>query len=188
MDLIVAMRVMTEVSRLGSFTAAGRELGFSTASVSRIIAELESDLDVRLINRTTRQLSLTEAGEELVQRSLGVLEELDALRSYVRDRHETPRGRLRVSCVTGFGNECLAPAIPAFLERFPQLQISLDISNRNVDLIEEHYDVAIRSDRSRTHHLSPARSMVKNVSHRLSRILPRYGMPGPWKKFGTTHR
>ncbi len=65
MDLIVAMRVMTEVSRLGSFTAAGRELGFSTASVSRIIGELESDLDVRLINRTTRQLSLTEAGEEL---------------------------------------------------------------------------------------------------------------------------
>ena len=121
-----------------------RELGLSTASISRIIGELEADLDVRLLNRTTRQLNLTEAGEELVQRGLGVLEELDALRSRVRDLHQTPRGRLRVSCVTGFGNECLAPAIPPFLERYPQLQFSLDIGNRNVDLIEEHYDVAVR--------------------------------------------
>lgn len=144
MDLISAMRVMTEVTRLGSFTAAGQELRLSTASVSRIVAEVEADLGVRLVNRTTRRLSPTDAGEEFVQRSSGILEELDALRSTVRERHEAPRGRLRVSCVTAFGNECLAPAIPGFLEQFPQLKISLDISNRRVDLIEEHYDVAIR--------------------------------------------
>ena len=144
MDLIAAMRIMTEVTRLGSFTAAGQELRLSTASISRIVAELEEDFGVRLINRTTRQLSPTDAGEEFVQRSLGILEELEALRSTVRERHEVPRGRLRVTCVTAFGNECLAPAIPGFLERFPQLKVSLDISNRLVDLIEEHYDVAIR--------------------------------------------
>ena len=144
MDLIKAMRVMTELTRLGSFTAAGRELRISTASVSRIVVELEADFGVRLINRTTRQLSPTDAGEEFVQRSAGILEEIEALRSMVRERHDMPRGRLRVSCVTAFGNECLAPAIPGFLKRFPELKVSLDISNRLADLIEEHYDVAIR--------------------------------------------
>ena len=144
MDFVAAMRIMNEVGRLGSFTAAGQELGLSTASVSRIIAELEADLDVRLINRTTRQLSLTDAGEEFMQRSLGILEEIDALRSQVQERHDTPRGNLRISCVTAFGNEILAPIIPEFLYKFPELNVTVDISNRSVDLIEEHYDVAIR--------------------------------------------
>ena len=102
MDLITAMRVITEVTRLGSFTAAGQELRLSTASVSRIVADLEADLGVRLVNRTTRRLSPTDAGEEFVQRTSGILEELDALRSRVRELHEVPRGRLRVSCVTAF--------------------------------------------------------------------------------------
>ena len=142
--MIVAMRIAIEVARLGSFTAASRELRHSAPSVSRIIGELEADLGVRLFNRTTRHLNLTDAGLEFVQRSSGILEELDNMRSVVRERHDTPRGQLRVSCVTAFGNECLAPALPEFLQRFPQLGISLDVGNRFVDLIEEHYDVAIR--------------------------------------------
>lgn len=138
------MRIATEVARLGSFTAASRELRISAPSVSRIIAELESDLGVRLFNRTTRQLNLTDAGMEFVQKSSGILEELDDMRTVVRERHDTPRGQLRVSCVAAFGNECLAPALPDFLRRYPQLGMSLDVGNRLVDLIEEHYDVAIR--------------------------------------------
>lgn len=144
MDMINAMRVITEVARLGSFTAASRELRLSAASVSRIVAELEADLGVRLVNRTTRQLNLTDAGMEFVQRSAGILEELDDMRSAVGERHDTPRGRLRISCVTAFGNECLAPVLPEFLRRFPQVEVTLDIGNRMVDLIGEHYDVAIR--------------------------------------------
>ncbi|TIS14446.1 MAG: LysR family transcriptional regulator, partial [Mesorhizobium sp.] len=112
MEIITAMRIAIEVARLGSFAAAGRELRLSAPSVSRIVAELEADLGVRLFNRTTRQLSLTEAGLEFVQKSSGILEELDNMRSAVRERHDTPRGQLRVSCVTAFGNECLAPALP----------------------------------------------------------------------------
>lgn len=142
--MVTAMRIAIEVARHGSFTAASRELGLSAPSVSRIMAELEADLGVRLFNRTTRQLNLTDAGMEFVQKSSGILEELDTMRSVVRERHETPRGQLRVSCVMAFGNECLAPALPEFLRRFPQLDISLDLGNRLVDLIEEHYDVAIR--------------------------------------------
>ncbi|WP_287172597.1 LysR family transcriptional regulator [Mesorhizobium sp.] len=142
--MVTAMRIAIEIARHGSFTAASRELRLSAPSVSRIMAELEADLGVRLFNRTTRQLNLTDAGIEFVQKSSGILEELDTMRSVVRERHDTPRGQLRVSCVMAFGNECLAPALPEFLRRFPQLDISLDLGNRLVDLIEEHYDVAIR--------------------------------------------
>lgn len=144
MDIVAAMRVVTEVARLGSFAAASADLRLSAASVSRIVADLERDLGVRLINRTTRQLNLTDAGLEFVQRSSGILEEIGNMRSAIYERHDAPRGRLRVSCVAAFGNECLAPVLPAFMERYPQLEISLEISNRTVDIIEEHFDVAIR--------------------------------------------
>ena len=144
MDMVQAMRVAVEAARLGSFGGAARELRLSAASVSRIIADLEADLGVRLFNRTTRQLNLTDAGQEFVHESSGMLEELENMRSMVRERHAVPQGELRVSCVAAFGNECLAPALPPFLRAYPQLSVSVDIGNRFVDLIEEHYDVAIR--------------------------------------------
>lgn len=144
MDMVQAMRVAVEVARLGSFGGAGRELRLSAASVSRIISDLEADLGVRLFNRTTRSLNLTDAGQEFVRESSGMLEELENMRSMVRERHAVPRGELRISCVAAFGSECLAPALPPFLQAYPQLSVSVDIGNRLVDLIEEHYDVAIR--------------------------------------------
>lgn len=144
MEFVQAIRVFGEVARLESFTAAARELRLSTASVSRIVGELESDLGVRLLNRTTRRVQPTDAGLDFLRDSAGLLEEIESLRSQTRERHNSPRGLLRISSVTGFGNECLAAAIPGFLERYPQVRVSVDISNRVVDLIEEHYDVAIR--------------------------------------------
>jgi len=144
MDFVNAIRIFGEVARHESFTAAAKELRFSTASVSRIIGELENDLGVRLFNRTTRRVQPTDAGLEFLRRSTGVLEEIELLRGQTRERHNSPRGLLRVSSVTAFGNECLTLAIPGFLERYPGIKISVDISNRVVDLIEEHYDVAIR--------------------------------------------
>jgi LysR family transcriptional regulator, regulator for bpeEF and oprC len=144
MDMVEAMRVAVAVARHKSFSSASRDLHLSAPSVSRIVADLEADLGVRLFNRTTRQLNLTDAGTEFVKKSSDLLEELDLMRSTVRDRHETPRGRLRVSCVTAFGNECLAPAMPEFTRRYPQIDISMDLGNRLVDLIGEHFDVAIR--------------------------------------------
>ncbi|MCA2010304.1 LysR family transcriptional regulator [Cereibacter sphaeroides] len=144
MDMLIAMKVMTEVARTGSFVGASRSLSLSPASISRIVGELEAELQARLVNRTTRQLKLTEAGEAFVARAPGILEEVEALRYAVADHHAVPRGRLRISCVAGFGNECLAPALPAFLARHPGLQVTLDVDNRKIDLLEDHYDVAIR--------------------------------------------
>jgi len=144
MDMLVGMRVVGAVARQGNFTSAANELGLSSASVSRIGAELAADLGVRLFNRTTRKMSLTDTGQDFVQRSTGILEEIDTLRGQTRERHETPRGTLRISSVTSFGNACLAPAILDFLNLYPDLRLSLEINNRFVDLIEEHFDVAIR--------------------------------------------
>jgi len=144
MEFVHATRVFGEVARFESFTAAAKELRLSTASVSRIVGELENDLGVRLLNRTTRRVQPTDAGLDFLRDSAGLLDEIESLRSQTRERHNSPRGLLRVSSVTGFGNECLAPAIPGFLERYPDVRISVDISNRVVDMIEEHYDVAIR--------------------------------------------
>lgn len=144
MDMVQAMRVAIEVARLGNFGGAGRELRLSAASVSRIISDLEADLGVRLFNRTTRSLNLTDAGREFVNKSSGMLEELENMRSVVRERHAVPRGELRISSVAAFGSECLAPVLPRFLQAYPQIKVSVDIGNRLVDLIEEHYDIAIR--------------------------------------------
>ncbi|RWA57964.1 LysR family transcriptional regulator [Mesorhizobium sp.] len=105
MDMIEAMKVAVAVARHNSFSSASRDLRLSAASVSRIVADLEADLGVRLFNRTTRKINLTDAGVEFVQKSTSLLEELDVMRSAVRERHETPRGQLHVSCVTAFGNE-----------------------------------------------------------------------------------
>lgn len=142
--MIEAMKVAVAVAKHNSFSSASRDLRISAASVSRIVADLEADLGARLFNRTTRQINLTDAGLEFVQKSTSLLEELDVMRSAVRERQESPRGQLHVSCVTAFGNECLAPVVPEFVRRFPQLDVSIDFGNRLVDLIGEHFDVAIR--------------------------------------------
>lgn len=178
MDMVEAMRVAVAIARHKSFSSAGRDLGLSGPSVSRIVAELEADLRARLFNRTTRQLALTDAGTEFVQKSTGILEELDQMRSSVRDRHESPRGRLRISSVTAFGHECLAPVIPEFSKLFPQLEISMELGNRLVDLIGEHFDVAIRVGPLKDSSLIAQKISTQRVVFVAApRFCEEYGMP-----------
>lgn len=144
MEMLQAMRAVTEVAHLGSFTAAARAMKMSTPSISRLVSELETDLGVRLFNRTTRRIALTPEGEDFLRRSESILEEIDALRDVTQERHGSPSGRLVVSSAQAFGNEMLAPAIPAFLDRYPAVSVDLSIANRPVDLVAEHVDVALR--------------------------------------------
>lgn len=144
MDLTHNMRVAREVARLGGFAAAARSLNISAPSVSRIISDLEQDLGVRLFLRTTRQLSLTEEGAMFIQRAGQVLEDIDSLRADLLEKDRAPRGLLRVTSVVAFGNEVLPGVIARFRRRYPEIDVELDVSNRRVDLLEEHVDVAIR--------------------------------------------
>ena len=144
MDRFQAIRTFREVAHQGGFAAAARALNNSPPSVSRLISELEADLGVRLFNRSTRSLALTEEGEEFLKRGVTLVEELDAVAEEIRERKKVPTGHLRVTSVVAFGQERIAPLVPAFMKKYPKVSIELEISNRNVDLIQEHFDLAIR--------------------------------------------
>lgn len=142
--MLIAMNVVAEIARGGSFAAAARSLNLSAPSVSRIVSDLEADLGVRLFNRSTRHVALTEEGQVFLKRGDAILEEVEALREMTRERHRVLSGRITLSSAVSFGNELLAPAVAAFLARHPDVQVQLGIANRTVDLIQEHVDIAFR--------------------------------------------
>lgn len=144
MDQFTAMKVFRRVVELEGFSAAARDLKLSNAAVSKNVSELEADLGVRLLTRTTRRLSVTEAGEAYYKRCVRVLEELEEARDEASELAHTPRGTLRISAPVSFGLMHLAQAIPKFLELYPGLQVDLVLNDRVVDLVEEGFDLALR--------------------------------------------
>jgi DNA-binding transcriptional LysR family regulator len=144
MDRFAAVASFVKVVELGSFARAAERLSLSTSAVSRQVADLEAHLDARLLNRTTRRLSLTEAGQAFFERSVQLLADLDEAESAVRTSAVAPRGKLRITCGITFGIRCVAPAIAEFGARHPQLAFDLELSDRVVDLVEEGFDLALR--------------------------------------------
>jgi DNA-binding transcriptional LysR family regulator len=146
MDRMTALLVFREVVRLGSFAEAARELSLSPAAISKNIAELEAKLGVRLLNRTTRRMSLTEAGSLYFNQVAPLLDDLDAADRSVGPLQHAPRGVLRVSAPVSLS--LLTPissAIPRFLEQNPGLSVDLRLDDRQVNIVEEGFDVAIRA-------------------------------------------
>lgn len=144
MDRLVALRVFHTIVQQGSFAAAARQLGLSPAAVSKNIAELEASLGSRLLNRTTRRLSLTEAGERYADRVGRILEDLEDADHELADLSGGVLGRLRVGAPLTLGLKVLSPALPAFLRRHPRLTLDLDLDDRQVDIIREGFDLVLR--------------------------------------------
>jgi len=144
MDRFSAANTFVKVVELGSFARAAERLDLSTSAVSRQLAELERHLEVRLLNRTTRRLSLTEPGQAFHERCVQLLADLDEAEASVRSATVVPRGTLRLTCGVTFGELYLAPAIAEFATLHPQLLFDLDLSDRAVDLVDEGFDLAIR--------------------------------------------
>jgi DNA-binding transcriptional LysR family regulator len=142
--LLDDLRVFERVAALRSFAAASRALGEPRSNVSRSIARLERSLGVRLIQRTTREVTLTPAGESLMRRSATALSDLDEALTYVSSLNDEAQGLLRVSAGIGFGINVLAEQLPAFLRQHPRVDIELDLTSRVADLVAERVDVAIR--------------------------------------------
>jgi DNA-binding transcriptional LysR family regulator len=138
------MLYFAEVVDRGGFAAAGRTLGVPKSKLSRRIAELESRLGVRLLQRTTRKLSLTEAGELYHRHAVAVREEADAATEALALVQTEPRGTIRIVCPLTIAQTTLGPLIPAFLQAHPQVRIDMEVSNRVVDLVQEGIDVALR--------------------------------------------
>lgn len=148
MDRFTALQVFRHVAELNSFAEAGRRLSLSPAAVSKNVAELEAHLGVRLINRTTRRMALTEEGRIYlahVTRGLEALADADAALGPTR---AAPSGTLRVSAPVTVTLTRLSGAIPAFLERYPELVLDLHLDDRRVDIVREAFDLAIRGSDS----------------------------------------
>jgi DNA-binding transcriptional LysR family regulator len=138
------MRVFAKVVESGSFTGAAARLGISASMVSQHVKELEERLAARLLNRTTRKVSLTETGRAYYERCTRLLADLEETEQAVSDIHAAPRGELRINATPSFGILQLAPAIADFTARFPGISVELMLSERLVDLIAEGFDVAVR--------------------------------------------
>ncbi len=143
MDVLQGMQLYVRVVQAGSFSAAGRQVGLSPASVFRHINALEDMLGTRLLNRTSRKLSMTEAGELYARRVEHILADIQETHAEVTQLQLVPRGTLRVHCRVSLGAQHLAPALPGFLARFPELRIDLQLADRTADLVQENIDVAI---------------------------------------------
>lgn len=144
MDRFLAMQVFTRVAELESFSAAARQLSLSKSAVSKQISALEDALGARLLNRTTRKLSLTEAGQGYYQWAQRILNDVEEAERLVGSGRVRARGRLKVSAPMSFGFRHLAPLLPKFMEAYPELELELSLSDRFVDMVAEGQDVALR--------------------------------------------
>lgn len=144
MDSVSDLAFFELVMRQGSLTAAARELGVTTPSVSKRLAQIERRLGVRLLNRTTRNISLTTEGDLYLTNGSRILSELAELEQLVTSSRAEPSGLLRVNASFGFGRAHIAPAISAFVERYPTMEIQLHLTDRPVSLQEQAFDIGIR--------------------------------------------
>jgi LysR family transcriptional regulator for bpeEF and oprC len=144
MDQLQAMRVFMRVAERGSFGRAADELDISRAAASGHIAALEKHLGVRLLNRTTRRVSLTSEGAEYLRRCRRILDDIQDVEETLRGSRSRPQGLLRVDVPVAFGRYLLLPALPEFSRRYPAIDLDIRLNDRIVDLVAERVDVALR--------------------------------------------
>ncbi len=142
MPYIDSLRVFVRVVELGSITSGGRDLRMTPAVASKRIKELEARLGVRLFNRTTRTLSPTEVGRVFYDEARKVLDTVESAEAAVASYSSAPRGVVRIAVPLGVGRRIIAPLVPSFVERFPDIQVQMRLSDRVVDILAERLDVA----------------------------------------------
>lgn len=147
MDRLSCDRMLLAVIETGSFTAAAARLGASSGQASKLVSRLEAELGVRLLDRTTRAVSPTEAGRAYAERLRPLLDEFEALDLAVRNISQEPRGRLRLSVPLTFGGLELTPALNDFAARYPEISLDVSFNDRSVNLVDEGYDLALRIGR-----------------------------------------
>lgn len=178
MDKLYAMNAFVKVVALGSYAEAGRSLGITRSAVSKAVMELEHLLGARLLDRTTRRVSATEAGLAYYERCIDILARVDETEMQVSRLHDEPRGVLRINAPMSFGALYLGPAIADFMAGYSDLKIELTLNDRFIDPLEEGVDVTVRIGALRdssliARRLSPARRVLVAAPA----YLKRHGMP-----------
>ncbi|HHB7710570.1 TPA: LysR family transcriptional regulator [Klebsiella pneumoniae] len=179
MDKLRGMETFIAVVECGSFTGAASRLGLSAVMVGKYIAQLESQLATRLLERNTRRQSLTDAGRVYFDEAKRVMEQVSIAESAVERLRLAPAGTLRVSAPTSFGASVIAPLTATFLQAWPAVRVELDLTNRMVDLVDEGFDLAIRIGEIHqedlvARYLAPYRMVICAAPA----YLARYGTPG----------
>lgn len=178
MDRLACDRMFAAVVETGGFAAAARRLGTSSGQASKLVARLEADLGAQLLQRSTRALSLTEAGRAYIERLRPLLEEFDALDAEMRREGYEPRGLLRLSVPLSFGSAILAPLLGDFAARHPQVALDVAFSDRLVHIVDEGFDMALRIGQPRDSGLIAKRlCQVRLVTCAAPGYLARRGTP-----------
>ena len=167
------------VAEYESFTRAAKELGVSTAQVSRQISALEKRLNIKLLYRTTRKVSLTEEGRVFYHHCRGVLDGLDAAEQAVSNLQSKPQGRIKLTAPVTYGEQQLLPLVNNFMVQYSDIEVTAFLSNQKIDLIDGGYDLAIRIGK-----LSDSTMMAKKLSHRTNFVC---AAPDYLKKYGIPH-
>lgn len=179
LDRFTGMRVFTQAATHGSLSAAGRALGMSPAMATKHMDALEARLGVKLLHRTTRRLTLTDAGTDYLEACRRILQELDEAESEVAAQRVEAVGRLRMNVPLSFGVRFIAPLLPAFHRRYPKVEVELGLSDAQHGLIQEGWDLAIRIG-----HLADSSLKARRLGDCPMRVcaapdyLERYGTPG----------
>ncbi|VAW92232.1 Transcriptional regulator, LysR family [hydrothermal vent metagenome] len=141
---LIALHSFMAVVEAGSFKHAAEKLDASTAAVSRRVSALENALGIKLLNRTTRQIDLTDAGKQFYDDLQNIFCSLDEAEERLLQDNKTVKGHLRIAAPLSFGTMCLAPVLPDFMKRYPELQVQLQLEDRLIDIVSEGIDIAIR--------------------------------------------
>ncbi|MFD4836139.1 LysR family transcriptional regulator [Achromobacter sp. NPDC058515] len=159
-DLASELQFFVLVARLGSLSAAARQLDLTPPAATKRLALMERRLGVRLVNRTTRSISLTNEGETYLAYATRILAELREMEDVVSSSGAEPRGLLRVNATLGFGRTAIAPLVSEFAKRYPRVEVELEVTDRPVDLVEGGFDLAIRFGELPDKRLSARRVMT----------------------------
>lgn len=176
---MIGLRCFIEVANSGSFATAARRLGLSTSAVSKAVSRLEGELGVRLLQRTTRRVSMTPEGERALHGAVGPLADLEALQSELGDGLLAPTGVLRISVPAAWGRVWLVPRLPGFMHAYPRIRLELNLADRAVDLIGDRFDLVVRTGALADSQSTVARTLFEEpmVTCAAPKYLDRKGYP-----------
>ena len=178
MDRLRALEVFVEVVRKEGFARAAEALDTSPANVTRYISDLEAHLHTRLLNRSSRRMSLTSSGEALFERAKSILDEVAEAEAIVSSATMQPRGLLRINAPLSFGVQHLAPLWPRFMQQYPDVQLEVALIDRVVDIVEEGYDMAVRISRAgATSNVARKLASARSVLCAAPAYIEKHGLP-----------
>lgn len=186
MDRIEAMQIFVQIVEKGSFTAAADQLLLHRPVVTRTIQRLEHELGVRLINRTTRKISITDEGEDFYQRALQLLASMDDAFANYSSSKQTAKGRLKISLAATLAKSIVIPALPDFLHNYPQIEVHLGVTDQPIDLVDEGIDCVVRLGE-----LQDSSAIAKRIGHvgmvtcAARTYIERHGMPMSLEELAT---